>query len=230
MLGFLLRWIMMNSWASYQKLKKTTWFVDVTHIPKVMPIWSNFAQMFPRPTPNSKHKKITWFWGHMRVLFWQKFHKHFPWIIYLHCHPIIQLDRFGKKNSTSGICKSMRIHAVIFVQPMCLESVLKENFLAVISWPPCSCHSFSAPAVFFVCTERDSTTSRSRARVKRETERTTAHRRAIFRCCGSLVQTSIHAWWKPYWRTRTIPPSTVLKKGLIIIYNLNRSGANLINY
>lgn len=83
-----------------------------------MPISSNFAQMFPWQTPNSKTQKITWFWGRMRGLCWQKFHKQFPWIIYLHCHPIIiiiQLDRFGKNNSTSGICKSMRIHAVMSV-------------------------------------------------------------------------------------------------------------------
>ena len=180
---------------------------------------ANFKQFCPNVSPansNLQTQKVTWFWGHMRTLFGQKFHKQFPWIIYLHCHPIIiiiQLDRFIKNNSTSGICKSMRIHAVMFVQPMCLE---KPSWKKISWWSshdrPVHATPFLHPPFFFVCTERDSTTSRSRARVKRETERTTAHRRAIFRCCGLMIQTSIHAWWKPYWKTRTIPPSTVLKK------------------
>ena len=118
---------------------------------------ANFKQFWPNVSvANSKlqTQKITWFWGRMRALFWQKFHKQFPWIIYLHCHPIIHLDRFGKNNSTSGICKSMRIHAVIFVQPMCLEKPSWKK----ISW--CSSHDRPVHATpflhppFFFCVHR----------------------------------------------------------------------------
>lgn len=179
---------------------------------EVMPISSNFAQMFPpnklQPPNTTNHMILR---PHEGVVFDRNSTNNSPWIIYVHCHPIIitiiiiQLDRFGKKNMTSGICKSMRIHAVMFVQPMCLESVLKENFLVIISWPPCSCHSFSAPAVFFcVHPTRFNDIAFSCTCQARDWKN---HRppTGYLQVLRIMIQTSIHAWWKPYWRTRTIP-------------------------